>query len=612
MPMTRPTTEQITHQGRLLSGVLGDAPVNVMEYGAKGDGVNDDAPAINAAVQAAHAAGGGIVRIPAGTYRLATIATGIPTQAWYVLARDNVSIIGDGIDATILKVADGQNLLYRGTTGPFVIGTAQASPLSNCRFADFTVDWNGANNLLIQPGTGSPPDTARNNASIFSLRGGTNIMCERVRITATPGNQCIFFPAQSELGQGNITVRDCIFDNNGSAVAGNYCADHSSVYCNGDNLLYENNTFTNDPYPPQFMACYEIHGSDSLATGNVSRNYHRAFWIASDYKALSNITVENDIHSEIAVSWSLSAPTYAVDNIAVRGCTFAQKSGLTVTYPSFFMLGNSTISCSRLAVESCNIIGQGYSQAMMQHLRIRDVVLANNRISGFGSYGIISGGVDFGDGTMLDNLVVSDNVFTDVQAPVYFNTPLSTRVANGAVMITGNTFNRTTSDSAAVITLQFAASRGVISGNSFSSNYTTQYAGNRPGIVIEDQRVGTYVPVIAGGSVGGTGTYNSQFGQWILNGKICTVTVRLDWSAHTGSGDARISLPFTGATTDQRWAGSVYASSYAYGAGKQLGAFIQSAATHMFLSEIETGTAVSLADITSSGIIFATITYEIA
>ena len=41
MTMTRPTSEQITHKGQLLSTVLEQA-VNVKDFGAVGDGVTDD------------------------------------------------------------------------------------------------------------------------------------------------------------------------------------------------------------------------------------------------------------------------------------------------------------------------------------------------------------------------------------------------------------------------------------------------------------------------------------------------------------------------------------------------------------------------------------------
>src|SRR5918912_620725 len=42
---------------------------DVRAFGAKGDGKALDSPAVNKAIDAAHAAGGGTVRLPAGTYR---------------------------------------------------------------------------------------------------------------------------------------------------------------------------------------------------------------------------------------------------------------------------------------------------------------------------------------------------------------------------------------------------------------------------------------------------------------------------------------------------------------------------------------------------------------
>ena len=41
---------------------------NVKDYGAKGDGSSIDSPAINAAIEAAAAEGGGMVYFPAGRY----------------------------------------------------------------------------------------------------------------------------------------------------------------------------------------------------------------------------------------------------------------------------------------------------------------------------------------------------------------------------------------------------------------------------------------------------------------------------------------------------------------------------------------------------------------
>src|SRR3984957_4314305 len=51
-----------------MSGAGSNTVFDVRQYGAKGDGSNIDTPAINRAIEAASASGGGTVRFPAGTY----------------------------------------------------------------------------------------------------------------------------------------------------------------------------------------------------------------------------------------------------------------------------------------------------------------------------------------------------------------------------------------------------------------------------------------------------------------------------------------------------------------------------------------------------------------
>ena len=76
---------------------------NVKDYGAKGDGKADDAPAITAAV-AAVPAQGGIIYFPPGIYLL--------NSSVLVHARTDISFVGAGVSATRLQMnADGVTLL---------------------------------------------------------------------------------------------------------------------------------------------------------------------------------------------------------------------------------------------------------------------------------------------------------------------------------------------------------------------------------------------------------------------------------------------------------------------------------------------------------------------
>lgn len=76
----------ITATGAIVSRSFGDRfsdVKNVKDYGVRGDGLGSDTVAIQAALDAAHSKGGGIVFVPAGVYNLTstlTVAAGVTLQ----------------------------------------------------------------------------------------------------------------------------------------------------------------------------------------------------------------------------------------------------------------------------------------------------------------------------------------------------------------------------------------------------------------------------------------------------------------------------------------------------------------------------------------------------
>ena len=88
------------------------AQFNVLDYGATGNGVvANEQPFIQAAIDAAFAAGGGTVRIPAGTYNITA----------QIVLKAGVSLVGDGSNNTIID---------HGSTALTAIATPAVTPTS--------------------------------------------------------------------------------------------------------------------------------------------------------------------------------------------------------------------------------------------------------------------------------------------------------------------------------------------------------------------------------------------------------------------------------------------------------------------------------------------------
>jgi parallel beta-helix repeat protein len=108
---------------------------DVRAYGALGDGVHDDTAAIQAAIDAA-AAGGGEVVIPEGVFIIS--GTGDPTDGCLQI-KSNVTISGQGMGVTSLKLADG----YAGSvTG--LVRSAYGEETHDFGMSNLTLDGNRA------------------------------------------------------------------------------------------------------------------------------------------------------------------------------------------------------------------------------------------------------------------------------------------------------------------------------------------------------------------------------------------------------------------------------------------------------------------------------------
>lgn len=110
--------------------------LDARNFGASADPSIDNRAAIQSAIDAAHAAGGGTVYLPAGVYGV----LGHPTETGAIYLHSNVFLMGDGMGETVLRVIDGSTDRITG-----IVRTAPGEATTNYGVADLTLDGNRAN-----------------------------------------------------------------------------------------------------------------------------------------------------------------------------------------------------------------------------------------------------------------------------------------------------------------------------------------------------------------------------------------------------------------------------------------------------------------------------------
>ncbi|WP_349617119.1 M10 family metallopeptidase C-terminal domain-containing protein [Azotobacter salinestris] len=203
---------------------------NVKDFGALGDGVTDDRAAIQAAIDAAYASGGGTVHLPPGEYRVS--AAGEPSDGCLLL-RDGVYLAGAGMGETVVKLVDGSTAKITG-----MVRSAFAEETNNFGMRDLTLDGNRAN-------TTGKVDGWFNGYAPGQPGVNTNVTIERVEVREMSGYG--FDPHEQTI---NLVLRDSVAHHNG---LDGFVADYQVGGIFENNVAYANDrhgfnivTSTND------------------------------------------------------------------------------------------------------------------------------------------------------------------------------------------------------------------------------------------------------------------------------------------------------------------------------------------------------------------------------
>jgi parallel beta-helix repeat protein len=434
-----------------------DFQFNVLDYGATGDGVTNDRVAIQNAINACEAAGGGVVLIPRGTY---LVSGGI-----LLVDSDNVTVQGVGRSATILKTTTNHAVIeFESCSGVAVrdlqvLGDGDAAKgsqfgvwfdyvtnglvhnvwakelgydgivllrgcnyctVSNCLVTDCADD--GIN-------IGGHPDAAsRHNVVSGNIVRGMghvgihiSLNSEYTSVTGNTVSGCgtngiDTFQSGDSVGQGRHSIT-------GNTVSD--CADSGIYLFNSDDNVVSGNTVTG--------------GGRSIAVGRSLRSV-----ISNNQCTGSTSTEPGAVFADNLVPGS--------SDLVVTGNFFSGVGGVRLVSPTIVFQGNrikNATSSSTVLVEAADAVlsGNSISDCTGNGFNVTggNCVVSDNRVTGgttqvrvitnggtVVSGNVLRGATVFGVEMRSNNCLISDNVVSDC--------PTGITVTGGAVdcVVNGN------------------------------------------------------------------------------------------------------------------------------------------------------------------------------
>jgi hypothetical protein len=297
--------------------------VTPQQFGAKADGISDDAPAFRAAFAALAASGGGqlIINNTGRPYVMGSWdATPRDGLLFVALIPSNVTITGNGTikikDNIYPYPTDGTGGVYYG------INLFGAFSKSNITISGLTFDMNGQNNLQ-PPGLPHIMNTIR-------FYSGANVVIASVTIKNSPGHNMIVL--EDNAGDGAV-IRDSVFSVGGHGVRGNTLnSDFSFLYSEWGHTQFVNNTIFQDPSNDHASGGIELHGSHGLAQGNRIENCNPAIWIASTPGAVDDVIVTHNtiVNANRGIAFWVGAGV--LSNVIVSSNTISVHYNPVFTY----------------------------------------------------------------------------------------------------------------------------------------------------------------------------------------------------------------------------------------------------------------------------------------
>lgn len=305
----------------------GSGVFNVLGYGAVADPSVDNRAAIQAAIDAAHDAGGGLVYVPHGIYGV----DASPDKAGAIYLESNVFMMGDGMGQSVLRVLDNASGDITG------IVRTDREETDNYGLADITLDGNRGNN----------PDTLKVTGYYSGGIPGEKIADKDawvLRVEARNNNGYGFDPHEQTR---RLTIADSVADHNHKD---GFVADFvvNGVY--RDNLAYANDRhgFNITTTTNNFLLLDNVaHDNGSGATGGAGIMLQRGDF---DIALPHNIEIRG---GELYGNNADGIEIRLTDNVLVNGVSIHDNGtyGIRLKGASHVSLLNDTVSGSSASLD---------------------------------------------------------------------------------------------------------------------------------------------------------------------------------------------------------------------------------------------------------------------
>lgn len=363
--------------------------LSVKDFGATGDGVTDDTTALQNAL---NAGSGRSVYFPAGTYRISTT----------LVVKTNTTLVGDGINKSIIKLTSGFSASATAIRNDIVTGTANVYYDTNLEFYGLTFDGN---------------NNATRTAELIGILKVQNVTFSNCSI------QNSTFIGLAMTANRNMTVTECYFTNNGrprpSTVSAPALWIAQSVQGTPYDVRVENNYF----YANNWSAAYFMPTRGSFTNNNCVDNGESTIFCndTGAYLRIENNNISGAVRSNISASGIECGSPYTViagntiDSCGAEGIALTDVQNVTIAdniifnngqEPGYFPFANGI-----------TIIGTLSSPNQPDHIQIH-----GNRIGDRQGTKTQYAAIGFGgSGAACTNVAIYNNDFSEQKTATYYN-----------------------------------------------------------------------------------------------------------------------------------------------------------------------------------------------